>query len=144
MSKARSAIDGQSHARKVEMGSNRAFGVVFAVVFAIVAALPLKDGGEPVWWAAGVAGAFALVALVFPRALKPLNYVWFLVGLGLHHVVSPLVMGLLFFLTVTPVALLMRLAGKDPLRLRRDPAAASYWIARTPPGPEPQAMRRQF
>jgi len=140
----RAALDGQSHARRVEMGSNRAFGGVFAVVFAIVAALPLKDGGEPYWWAAGVAGAFALLALVWPRALRPLNFVWFLIGMALHRVVSPVVMGFLFFLTVTPVGLLMRLTGKDPLRLRRVPGAASYWIVRTPPGPAGESMRRQF
>ncbi|MEO0035440.1 MAG: hypothetical protein RLZZ501_1463 [Pseudomonadota bacterium] len=143
MSKTRSALDGQSHARLPQMGSNRAFGLVFATVFGVVAALPLRDGGEPVWWAAGVAAAFALIALIYPRALKPLNFVWFLIGLGLHRVVSPLVMGLLFFVTVTPVGLLMRLSGKDPLRLKRDPTATSYWIERAP-GPAADSMRRQF
>lgn len=144
MSRTRSAFDGQSHARTVEMGSNRVFGLVFAAVFALVAVAPLKQGGEPVWWAAAVGAAVLLVAVIYPKALTPLNRVWFLIGLGLHHVVSPVVMGLLFFLTVTPTALILRATGKDPLRLRRDPAAASYWIARTPPGPSPEAMRRQF
>lgn len=144
MSKAQGAIDGGSHGRKVEMGSDRSFGLVFAAVFAIVALLPLKDGAEPRLWAGAAAIAFLAVALVFPRALKPLNKLWFLVGMALHHVVTPLVMGLLFFVTVTPIALLMRAASKDPLRLARDDAAASYWIARDPPGPDAESMRRQF
>jgi hypothetical protein len=59
-------------------------------------------------------------------------------------VVSPVIMGLLFFVAVTPTALIMRLAGKDPLRLRFDPEARTYWIDRRPPGPEPQTMRNQF
>lgn len=144
MSKSQGAIDGGSHGRKVEMGSDRSFGLVFAAVFAIVALLPLKDGAEPRLWAGAVAGLFLLVALVFPKALKPLNKLWFLVGMALHHVVTPLVMGLLFFVNVTPIALIMRALGKDPLRLARDDAAVSYWINRTPPGPAPETMRRQF
>ena len=144
MSKSQGGIDGGSHARKVEMGSDRSFGLVFAAVFAIVALLPLKDGGEPRLWAGAVAAAFLLVAFVYPRALKPLNKLWFLIGMALHHVVTPLVMGLLFFCTVTPIALIMRALGKDPLRLARDDTAASYWIVRIPPGPAPETMRRQF
>ncbi|WP_096700129.1 SxtJ family membrane protein [Magnetospirillum sp. 15-1] len=144
MSTSQGAIDGGSHARKVEMGSERSFGLVFAAVFAVVALLPLKDGGEPRLWAGAVAVGFLLAALVVPKALRPLNRLWFLVGMALHHVVTPLVMGLLFFLTVTPIALIMRALGKDPLRLNRDDAAASYWINRTPPGPAPDSMRRQF
>lgn len=144
MSKNQGAIDGGSHGRKVEMGSDRSFGVVFAVVFTIVALLPLKNGGEPRLWAAAAAGLFLAVALIYPKALKPLNKLWFLVGMALHHVVTPVVMGLLFFVTVTPIALIMRAMGKDPLRLKRDDAAASYWIQRQPPGPDAESMRRQF
>jgi len=144
MSKPQFPLDGQPHGRKVEMGSDRAFGVVFTVVFTVVALLPLKDGADPAWWAAGVAGAFLLLTLIWPRGLRPFNYGWFLVGLLLHRVVSPLVMGMLFFVAVTPVALAMRLAGKDPLHRKRDPGADSYWIRRDPPGPAPATMRRQF
>ena len=144
MSATRAALEGQSHVRKVEIGSNRDFGLVFAVVFAIVAALPLKSGGEPHWWAAGTSGALLLLALCWAETLNPLNRLWFLIGLVLHRVVSPLVMGLLFFLTVTPVGLLMRATGKDTMRLKRNPAAVSYWIPRAPHSPAPEAMRRQF
>lgn len=98
----------QSHAAPVQMGSERSFGLVFAALFAVIALWPLKSGGDIRLWALGAAAAFAVLALAVPRALKPLNIVWFKFGMLLHHVVTPVVMGLLFFLTVTPVGLLMR------------------------------------
>jgi len=138
------AIDPTSHAAALKPGSNRNFGFVFAAVFAVIALLPLW-GGHPVrWWALIVAAVFALAALVKPDVLAPLNYVWFRFGMLLSRVMSPLVMGAVFFLCVTPLALLMRLFGKDPLALKYDRAAASYWIARTPPGPAPGSMKNQF
>lgn len=130
--------------RKVVAGSNRSFGIVFAVVFGLIGAWPLVSGKAPRLWAAGIAIAFAIVALAAPHWLAPLNRLWFRVGLLLHRVVNPVVMGLIFFLTVVPVGLLMRAFGKDPLRLRREPEADSYWIVRAPPGPEPGSMSRQF
>ena len=91
-----------------------------------------------------VAAAFAVVALAIPRALGPLSRAWQGLGKAIHKVVNPVVMGLLFYLTVTPTGLLMRLFGKDPLRLRFDPEAKSYWIERRPPGPAPETMHQQF
>lgn len=129
---------------EVEAGSERSFGVVFAAVFAIVGLLPLWDGGAVRGWALIVAVAFLAVALSAPRLLGPLNRLWFRFGVLLNRVVSPLILGLLFFTTITPTAIVMRLAGKDSLRLRFDPGAASYWIERKPPGPEPETMRNQF
>lgn len=134
----------QSHSAPVQMGSERSFGLVFAVVFAIIALWPLKSGGEIRLWAAGAGTAFLVLALVLPRMLRPLNIVWFKFGMLLHHVMTPLIMGLLFFVTVTPIGLLMRATGKDPMRLRRDPAAATYWITRNPAGPDAQSMKNQF
>jgi hypothetical protein len=125
-------------------GSERAFGLVFAVVFAVFGLLPLWRGVPARWWCLGVSGAFLLLALVAPRTLAPLNWVWFKIGLLLHAVVNPIVMTLLFVTTVTPIALIMRAMGKDPLRLRLDPDAPTYWIERRPPGPEPTSMPRQF
>lgn len=132
--------------RKTEppMGSDRSFGLVFAVVFALVGLAPLRHGAEPRLWALALAVTFLVAALAAPGMLRPLNRLWFRFGLLLHHVVTPVVMGLLFFVVVTPVGLLMRATGKDPLRLRRDSAAASYWIERQPPGPAPASMRQQF
>lgn len=128
----------------VKVGSERAFGFVFAAVFAIIALWPLLGGGAPRWWSVAVSALFVMAALVAPGLLKPLNKLWFQFGLLLHKIVNPLIMGLLFFLTVTPIALIMRIAGKDPLRLKFDAEAKSYWIERDPPGPEPETMRNQF
>jgi large-conductance mechanosensitive channel len=91
-----------------------------------------------------LSGLFLAAALFAPKLLRPMNRVWFKFGLLLHHIINPLVMGLLFFLTVTPVAILMRLSGKDPLRLKSAPAARSYWIPRPPSGPASTTMKRQF
>lgn len=130
--------------RKVIVGSNRSFGVVFAVAFAVYACWPMVSGKEIRLWAALVAVAFAVMAFVFPRLLTPLNQLWFRIGLLLHRVVNPIVMGLIFYAAVVPVGAVMKLRGKDLLRLRRDRNAASYWITREPPGPEPGSMSRQF
>lgn len=144
MGKPKGTFESQSHGRKVEMGTDRSFGLVFAAVFAVVALAPLASGGAVRAWAGMAALAFAVAALGRPGWLRPLNRVWFQVGLALHRVVTPVVMGLLFFLTLTPLSLLMRATGKDPLSLRRDPGRTSYWVLRQPPGPAPESMRRQF
>ncbi len=128
----------------VAAGSERGFGVVFAVVFAAIGLWPLIDGAAARPWALIVAALFATAAAVAPAMLRPFNRLWFLIGLALHRVVNPLVMAILFYLTVTPMALLMRLAGKDPLRLKFDRRAKSYWIERHPAGPAPESMRHQF
>ena len=125
-------------------GGERGFGMVFAFVFAVIGLWPLSDGGAIRLWALIAAGVFAAAGLFAPALLRPLNRVWFLFGMALHKVVNPVVMGLLFYATITPMALVMRLMGKDPLRLRFDRQAKSYWIERRPAGPEPQSMRRQF
>ena len=76
--------------------------------------------------------------------MRPFNRLWFNFGMALHNIVNPLVMGLLFYLTITPMALIMRLIGKDPLRRNFEPEAKSYWIERRPAGPAPESMRHQF
>ncbi len=133
---------GREH--EIVRGSDRAFGLVFAGVFTIVAVYPLRHGAPPRWWALGLAGVFLVISLLRPTTLQPLNRLWAGVGLLIGRVVNPIVLGLLFFLVVTPTAWLMRLAGKDPLRIRADPAAASYWVERDPPGPDPASMKKQF
>jgi uncharacterized membrane protein YagU involved in acid resistance len=129
---------------EIEVSSDRSFGFVFAVVFTIVALWPLYGGGGVRLWAAGVAGAFALLALVLPRVLSPLNKLWMKLGMLLQKIVSPIILGILFFVTITPIGLFMRLFGTDFLRLRWDPDADSYWIQREPPGPPPESMENQF
>lgn len=128
----------------VAIGSERSFGIVFAAVFAVVALLPMLDGAAPRIWALGIAAAFLAVALVRPGLLGPANRAWFRLGMLLGAIVTPVVMALVFFLAVTPTALLLRLFGKDPLNRRFDPAAASYWIARDPEADARSSMTDQF
>jgi len=129
---------------EIKVGSEKAFGLVFAAVFAVIGMWPLMDGSEVRVWALVTAGLFGFAALATPKILRPLNQVWFRFGLLLHHIINPLVMALLFFTTVTPMALIMRVMGKDPLRRKFDPAADSYWISRQPAGPAPETMKNQF
>ncbi|MGH7412618.1 MAG: SxtJ family membrane protein, partial [Candidatus Rokuibacteriota bacterium] len=91
-----------------------------------------------------VAAIFLTLALVRPRTLAPLNRLWLRLGLVLHACISPVILGLLFYGTVAPIGLLLRLFGKDVLRLRFEPASPTYWIERRPPGPAPDTMPRQF
>jgi hypothetical protein len=129
---------------KVERPPERQFGLVFAVVFAIVAVWPLLWGRSVRWWSIALAMVFTGAALTAPHLLAPLNRVWLQIGLLMHKVISPVVLGLVFFSTVTPIALVLRALGKDPLRLRFDAEAPSYWIERRPPGPTAHTMPRQF
>ena len=96
-------------------------------------------------WPSLLAGViFLLSGVLYPRILGPFNRLWLKLGLVLHAIVSPVVMGLLFYSTVTPIGVLFRWLGKDPLRLRLDHDADTYWIERRPPGPAPNTMPRQF
>jgi hypothetical protein len=124
--------------------SDRSFGFVFAGVFAIIGCLPLLHLAAPRWWALGIALAFGLAAVVWPQILHPLNRLWLALGRLLHRVVSPLLMGAIFFIVVTPIAWIMRLRGKDVLSLGRRSDLSSYWIARETQPPASEAMKRQF
>ena len=129
---------------KLERPPDRQFGLVFTAVFIVIAAWPLFSGRPVRWWSLAVAAAFLALALLAPGVLAPLNRVWLRFGLLLHRCVSPIVLGVLFFTTVTPMGLLLRALGKDPLRLRFDRGASTYWIERRPPGPAGDSMPNQF
>ena len=128
--------------RKVAAGSDRSFGLVFAGFFAIVALLQAIHGAPVRWWALVVAAVFAAVAFTAPRLLHPLNRAWTALGLLLHHIVNPVILAVMLYGAILPMALLLRALGKDILRLKRDPQAASYWIPREPPAPG--SMSKQF
>lgn len=128
----------------VEPGSDRSFGLVFAGAFTVVGLLPLVHAAPVRLWALALAALFLAVALIRPHLLHPLNRAWFYLGALLQKVVSPVVLSLLFFVVVTPLALLMRFLGKDPLRRRFDPGAVSYWLKRDQPTPDAETLRRQF
>jgi saxitoxin biosynthesis operon SxtJ-like protein len=124
--------------------SDRSFGLVFAGFFALVGLAPLIRGHSIRVWALGLCAVFLSVALIRPRVLGPLNRVWTALGLMLHAIVNPIVLGFLFFATITPMGIVTRWFGKDSLRLRRDPTEPTYWIVRRPPGPAPETMPNQF
>jgi hypothetical protein len=133
-------IGARSH--EVEGSSDRSFGLFIAAALAVVGALS--------WWHAGhlwplyILAAVLLLALALwrPAWLAPFNRLWTRFGLLLSRIVNPLVMAALFFLVITPCAVLIRLSGRDLLRLRRDAARESCWIARDPS--QPQSMKDQF
>lgn len=129
---------------QVKIGSERSFGFVFAGFFLVLSVLPALHGRELRLWPLPLALAFLLVAQFRPDWLKPLNRLWFRFGLLLNELVSPLVMGALFFLLITPIALVGRLASKAFLDLAADPEASTYWIDRSPPGPPAGSMTNQF
>jgi hypothetical protein len=133
-----------SRDEKIVAGSDRSFGLLMAAVLAALALLNGWHAGRSWPWTGGLAALFLAAALLRPSLLHPLNLVWLRFGLLLHSVVNPVVMALLFYGTVWPTGLVMRMMGKDPLRLKREPMAASYWIARTPPGPSAETMKDQF
>ena len=128
----------------VRAGSDRSFGITFAVVFALIALFPLLHGGSPRLWALPGTAVFGGIALIRPSLLAPLNRLWFRFGMLLHKIVNPVVLGLMFFLVITPVAAVTRLFGGKLLSLGYDKSIPSYWHRRSPPGPEPDSIRNQF
>ena len=125
---------------EVKIGSNRSFGVVFFVVFLIIAIYPLINGDELRLWSLIISIIFLFLGLVNSKILNPLNKLWFKFGIFLGKIISPLVMGIIFFLVVTPIGLLMRLLNKDLLNLRFN-NNGSYWIEKTEPKSK---MKNQF
>ena len=123
-------------------GSERGFGFVVATVLAGFGVWPVLGGGPPRWTLLALAGASALVAIARPRWLARPNSAWMALGRLLHRVTSPIVIAVIYFGVITPTGLVMRALGKDPLRLRRDPDAETYWLPRAPS--EDRSMERQF
>ena len=124
--------------------SDRFFGLTFFVFFLIIACWPLLWQGQIRPIALGVALAFLAASLAVPAWLAPLNRLWLKFGALLHRITSPIILGVMFFLVITPVGVLMRLAGKDLLRMKFDSNCTSYWIRREPPGPDKTSLKRQF
>ena len=124
--------------------ANRGFGLVFASVFLLIALYPLLGNGEIRFLSLSISGIFLIVALSLPNVLTPATLLWMKFGAILHKLVSPFILGLVFFLLITPTGMLMRILGKDLLRLRIDPSSESYWIKRVPPGPAAESLNNQF
>ena len=127
--------------------SERSFSLLFGVVFVLLAAYGwfLNSWSSVVVLSlVAVAVAFVLLGFVAPKVLRPLNWLWFQLGQLLGKIVSPLVLGAIFFLLLTPVSLVTRLFGRDELRLKRKASQTSYWLDRAPPGPAPESFKNQF
>jgi hypothetical protein len=125
-------------------GSDRVFGVVFALFCSVVALAPLMKGGPIRIWAGILAAVFLVCALARPTLLAPLNLQWQRFGQLLQKFINPIVIALLFFSTIVPLGLVMRLLKRDALRLKWDRVSDTYWILRQPPGPPPESMKDQF
>ena len=122
------------------MSSNRSFGIVFFIVFLLIALYPLINNEDIRLWSLLISSVFLIFGLINSQILTPLNKLWFKFGLLLGKVISPLVMGLIFFFVVTPIGLIMRALGKDLLNLKYN-KNKSYWIEKT--GPKSK-MKNQF
>ena len=128
----------------IQIGSNKSFGIVFAVVFLIIALWPLLDEGMFRVWALVTGIILFIISFIYPSIFKPFNLIWFKFGLLLGKIVTPIVMGFLYFFTITPTALIMRTLKKRPLDLEFDESLDSYWKYRDPPGPSSESMKNQF
>ena len=124
----------------IKIGSNRSFGIVFFLVFLLIATYPLINGNEIRLWSLVISIIFLLLGLINSKILNPFNKLWFKFGIFLGKIISPLIMGIIFFLVVTPIGLLMRLLNKDLLNLKFN-NNSSYWIEKTEPKSK---MKNQF
>ena len=126
--------------KNTKFPTNKNFGIVFSIVFLIIALFPLINDGSLMIWSLIVSTVFLFLGLINSKILTPLNKIWFKFGLILGRIVSPVIMGIIFFLVVTPIAFIMRLVGKDLLNLKFN-KHKSYWIEKT--GPKSN-MKNQF
>ena len=124
----------------IKISSNRSFGIVFFIVFLLIALYPLTYSEEIRIWSSIISLIFLVLGLLNSKILTPLNKLWFKFGILLGKIISPLVMGIIFFLVVTPIGLIMRLFGKDVLNLKYN-KNKSYWIEKN--GPKSK-MKNQF
>ncbi|WP_426411914.1 SxtJ family membrane protein [Bradyrhizobium ganzhouense] len=128
-----------------KLPSNRRFGLTFCAVFLALGACAAIKGKIAAAYVSlfAVGVAFGSIALTVPRILAPPNLLWFYFGELLGQIVSPLVLGIIYFGLLVPIAFIARLLGRDELHLKRRPVA-SYWMNRNPPGPTAQSFTHQF
>ena len=126
---------------KIKIPSNRNFGLVFFVVFLIVALWPLKYEEDIRLWSLVLSIIFFILGILNSQLLTPLNKLWFKFGMFLGLIVSPIVMGIVYFLVVTPIGIFMRLLGKDLLKTSKAKNASTYWIKRID---KQSTMKKQF
>ena len=125
---------------KIKISSNRSFGIVFAIVFLLIAFWPILNEGQIRIWSIIISIIFLILGLLNSKLLTPLNIFWLKFGIFLGKIISPLIMGIIFFFVVTPIAVLMRLLKKDLLNLKFT-NKTSYWIEKNDPKSK---MKNQF
>ena len=126
--------------KNIKLPSNRNFGIVFFVVFLIIALWPVLKQNEIIIWSLIISFIFFVLGLINSKLLAPLNKLWFKFGILLGNIISPIVMGIVFFLVVTPTGLVMRIFRKDILKLKKN-SRDSYWINKDNTN---SSMRNQF
>tara|TARA_S200000501_G_C20171784_1_gene460408 strand:+ start:37 stop:426 length:390 start_codon:yes stop_codon:yes gene_type:complete len=126
--------------KNIKISSNRSFGIVFFIVFLLIGLYPLTNNNEIRVWSIIIALIFFILGVINSRSLTPLNLLWFRFGMFLGGVVSPLIMGIVFFFVVTPTGIIMRLLRKDLLRLKKN-NSTTYWIKKKETKSD---MRNQF
>ena len=124
----------------IKISSNRSFGVVFFIVFLLIALYPLLNNNEVRLWSLIISVLFLILGILNSKILSPLNKIWFKFGLLLGKIISPIIMGVIFFLVVTPIGFIMKLLGKDLINLKFN-NEKSYWIEKS--GPKSK-MKNQF
>ena len=129
---------------EIKTSSNRSFGITFTTVFIIIALLPLLKHHTLSYGWLFFAVAMLLITFTSPNLLTVPNKIWTRFGLLLGKVMTPIIIGIMFFIMLTPIALILRCLGKDLLKLRLQASNQSYWILRSPPGPEPESLHQQF
>ena len=125
----------------VKISSNRSFGIVFFIVFLLIALYPITYSGDIRIWSLIISFIFIILGLLNSKILTPLNKLWFQFGVILGKIISPIIMGIIFFLVVTPIGLIMKVLGKDLLRLKYNKKDNTYWIEKN--GPKSK-MKNQF
>ena len=126
--------------QSIQIGSNRSFGIVFFIFFLIIALWPLLNNNEIRLWSLIISLIFLILGILNSRLLNPLNKLWMKFGLLLGRIISPIIMGIIFFIVVTPIGLFMRILGKDLLNLKYN-NNKSYWIKRND---QKSRMKNQF
>ena len=126
---------------KINISSNRSFGLVFFVVFLAIALWPLKSGEELRLWSLVLSIIFFILGVLNSKLLTPLNRFWFKFGIFLGSIVSPIVMGMVYFIVVTPTGVFMRLLGKDLLKTSKKTHTSTYWMKRNK---QQSSMKKQF
>ena len=124
--------------------SDRSFGLTFTAVFALLGAWMAYRSSPHFFVPLVASGLFLVATLAIPGALHPLNVAWMRLAAVLNRIVSPVVLGVIFFGMFAPIGWAMRLAGRDALKRRFEHEARSYWVGRTPPGPDPAGLPNQF